>query len=360
MINTSKNLDELIAFCNNISFNTINETINDKYKDISFLKNINDSALQVAKDDLDLYYSNYVLLSEQTNAFTKQTSESFKNYSTQLKEFKKEVDNMTAQFEKTIIDIAIPLSNNSNKINQSLRFLDLDESLTKYKQEIDRFNDYNNGIFTKINGASENLLTSFNSIKDSVESLVDEVKLGISEFNENIEIMAKDTVHEALKLIKDSFNTCKNGIINLKNALEEKIKELKIFVDDMKIVNNDDFKDIIDSLNSIILELAQFVLTREIGFLPSDIVTIVNIVKDSFVIIDRVKTFSEYISEVANVEISTSLDLLFIMDITGSMSSYLEEAKSNILSIINGIIDKCPGIDINLGFIGYRDFYEQY
>ena len=48
------------------------------------------------------------------------------------------------------------------------------------------------------------------------------------------------------------------------------------------------------------------------------------------------------------------------MDITGSMKNYLEEVKQNILSIINGIIENCPGIDINLGFIGYRDFDEEY
>ena len=65
-------------------------------------------------------------------------------------------------------------------------------------------------------------------------------------------------------------------------------------------------------------------------------------------------------TEIANVEISTSLDLLFIMDITGSMDDYIRDAKNNILSIITRIVEECPGIDINLGFIGYRDFYEKY
>ena len=66
------------------------------------------------------------------------------------------------------------------------------------------------------------------------------------------------------------------------------------------------------------------------------------------------------IMEIANVEIATSLDLLFIMDITGSMSPYIKDAKDNILSIINRIVNECPGIDINLGFIGYRDYNEKY
>ena len=46
------------------------------------------------------------------------------------------------------------------------------------------------------------------------------------------------------------------------------------------------------------------------------------------------------------------------MDITGSMGSFLEAAKDNLINIINRIISECPGIDINIGFIGYRDIEE--
>ena len=66
----------------------------------------------------------------------------------------------------------------------------------------------------------------------------------------------------------------------------------------------------------------------------------------------------ESIYIIINVEAKTSLDLLFAMDITGSMQPYIEEAKENLINIINRIINQCPGIDINLGFIGYRDIEE--
>ena len=62
---------------------------------------------------------------------------------------------------------------------------------------------------------------------------------------------------------------------------------------------------------------------------------------------------------VINIESSTSLDLLFIMDLTGSMGSYIEEAKNNLIYIMDSIIKESPGIDINLGFIGYRDIEEE-
>ena len=46
------------------------------------------------------------------------------------------------------------------------------------------------------------------------------------------------------------------------------------------------------------------------------------------------------------------------MDTTGSMEPYIEQVKKNLIHIINSIPTECPGIDINLGFIGYTE-YEQ-
>ena len=56
-----------------------------------------------------------------------------------------------------------------------------------------------------------------------------------------------------------------------------------------------------------------------------------------------------------NVQEETSLDLMFVMDLTGSMRSFIEKAKENVINIINRIVIECPGIDVYLSFIGYRD-----
>ena len=63
----------------------------------------------------------------------------------------------------------------------------------------------------------------------------------------------------------------------------------------------------------------------------------------------------EEIKSSINVEQKTSLDLLFIMDITGSMLSYTEQIKQNVNNIINKIILECPGVDLNIDYIGFRD-----
>ena len=60
------------------------------------------------------------------------------------------------------------------------------------------------------------------------------------------------------------------------------------------------------------------------------------------------------------IEKKTSLDLLFIMDLTGSMGPYINEIQTNLIYIMNKIIEQSVGISINLGFIGYRDIDEEY
>ena len=54
----------------------------------------------------------------------------------------------------------------------------------------------------------------------------------------------------------------------------------------------------------------------------------------------------------------TNLDIMFIMDLTGSMSMWLNEAKKSVSNIIEEITDNNPGSKIRLSFIGYRDFTE--
>lgn len=47
---------------------------------------------------------------------------------------------------------------------------------------------------------------------------------------------------------------------------------------------------------------------------------------------------------------------MFIMDLTGSMGIWLEEAKKSIKDIIEEITENNPGSKIRLSFVGYRDF----
>ena len=51
------------------------------------------------------------------------------------------------------------------------------------------------------------------------------------------------------------------------------------------------------------------------------------------------------------------IDIVFCVDTTGSMGSYLEKTKSTITSIINKVKDNTKGEDVSIkfGFVSYKD-----
>ena len=51
-------------------------------------------------------------------------------------------------------------------------------------------------------------------------------------------------------------------------------------------------------------------------------------------------------------------DILFIIDSTNSINTYLDDIKKNFNKMINQIYDNCPTSTIFSGFIGYTDFSE--
>ena len=72
---------------------------------------------------------------------------------------------------------------------------------------------------------------------------------------------------------------------------------------------------------------------------------------------DQIKEINEKLNEsMIILKEQSRLDLLFIMDITNSMDIYLDEVKEKFFSIIDTIRKECAGVEIFLGFIGYRDF----
>ena len=59
-----------------------------------------------------------------------------------------------------------------------------------------------------------------------------------------------------------------------------------------------------------------------------------------------------------NIESKTSIDIVFMIDLTGSMGYYINQAKLNLYNIVNRIMSECPAITINIGLVGYRDITE--
>ena len=361
---SSKNLDTLRELLNNISFNEINITVNDSYKSInlsSFL-NESDGSNQVIKEDLDLYTSRYDSLSKEINFFSKDVSNSYKNLSNKINDCKEEINNIMLQFEKTIQNLTMPLSLYLKQPNESnkLRILESDDGfLSKYREEIDKVNNHFNKIGTGLKEAVDNVVEIVDETSNNIRTFIIDTSNGIKEFGSNaINFIGKKS-HELLKEVKDKFVNIKNKANDLRLFLGEKKGNIDYF---LKEINNDENKkeydDIITNLNNLMIEYE--IKTQMLEPYSFKIDSFLNLLTEQNINLDRQINELRLLDEIVNVEISTSLDLLFIIDITGSMWPYINEVKRNIISIINGIIDKCPGIDINLGFIGYRDFYEDY
>lgn len=54
------------------------------------------------------------------------------------------------------------------------------------------------------------------------------------------------------------------------------------------------------------------------------------------------------------------VEVVFVLDTTGSMSDLIDGAKRKIWSIANAIVDSNPGADIYIGLVGYRDRGDEY
>ena len=362
-IQTSKNLDELKDLLDNISFSEINITVNDSYKSINLSSFLNESdrSYQAIKDDLDLYSSRFDYLSKELNYFSKDVSKSYKNLSNKINDCKEEIDNITKQFEKTIQQVAVPLSvyMKENEKNNILRMMESDGFLSKFYEGIDKLNEHFNKIGNGLKGTIDNIVEVVDDTTNKIGTLIVDTVNGIKTFGENTANFIKENFHVILKTSKDVFVFLKNKEKDLELSLGETKDKLAYYLETIiKEENSKEFEDIITNLNNLIEEYN--IKSLKLEMYPVETESFANLIAELNINLDRQINELNLLVEILNVEISTSLDLLFIVDITGSMTSYMNEVKKNIISVINGIIDKCPGIDINLGFIGYRDFYEKY
>ena len=78
--------------------------------------------------------------------------------------------------------------------------------------------------------------------------------------------------------------------------------------------------------------------------------------KNYIILKEDFKLLEEYETKIFK---DTNLDIMFIMDLTGSMGIWLNEAKKSINNIIEEITDNNPGAKIRMSFVGYRDFQEE-
>ena len=197
----------------------------------------------------------------------------------------------------------------------------------------------------------------------------DEKKQAMKIFNEIQEINTKivklindysSQLIENKKNIEKQIQSCNNDLENIRQnnmASSEKMTELQ-----------EETKNIIKEINELLkfcwikTKIPQ--ITKDLkGFQLYDIKSKMeegakNVIKANEkleVNLNDLKVFVKEKEQILNQFFS--LDLVFIMDITGSMDKFLNFTKEKIISIINKITEETT-VMIRLGFIGYRDYLD--
>jgi methyl-accepting chemotaxis protein len=362
------------------NINPINTNIT--YSIPEFLDNTTDSSLKIVKSDINLYNSKYEELAENANNLTELVYESINNLSTPLDNIKEGVSKMAEEFENKIIAFSLPLSLINLTERNDKRRLRLNEKVDKYKEEIEKLNNKYNMFFAYISHAVEVLSDNMMEIPISVKDINDNLEKSMIEYGDLLGKFKKGDsskkMHENLLSIKQSFLDIKKNMNKKKEQIEDRISLLEELYKN-NTFNLEQFQNETDTITERINNISDSIMNEiniereEKGEKPiiiskptsSSIIadSIIKSIYRSFQILIDIEIIKENkiisIIIIINVEERTSLDLLFIMDITGSMGPYVEQAKANVIDIINRIINDCPGIDINLGFIGYRDIEEE-
>ena len=343
------------------------------------------------KKDLNMYRFTYEQYSKEVNTIIGKTKESMKSLYSPLKKLKNDIKNNSKIYLNSIRQLLIPLKNerdNLNNINYTAYSEEKQKEFLNDKEEITKqINNFNIEAekycenYEKINKNTleeiENFFQKFISLatpakelstfmndffktfekssskfgdlnnKEKISKVLQNIKTPINNFQSKIE-----TINELLKPLEEMKNT--NKIDNINKIVEDNKKIRENLIHKSEIISN------------AISKIREKYGVPEkpnikIDIKPPQNIDVSNVNKNleeaQNKINKDVKEKIEIINE-NNLKIKkqTRLDLLFIMDITNSMDVYLNQAKSSILNMIEEIRKNCAGIDIYLGFIGYKDF----
>ena len=386
----SKINDSLIII-ENSNFSFIKSKLN--YMTPNFLNVTTKTALKIVKTDLEFYKDKYEELIEKINNFTLKILISFEISYSIINDIKKEINNLLLDFENIIKNLCVPLIakervfdimnlrklNEYGLYNKDIDKLSIIKNIELYRNDTEKLNMLYSTLFKYINESTQIIYDGISEIPDLIEELKRDMENGIINFKERIsnfiESKSIQYFHENLIEIKKDFISLKNDARVRQNTIENRINEYENRYQDYDYYDiSENVNSTMENLNSNITliedEITEYTDKNLLCPIEFDKLYASNIIVNSIVSsmnnsIKKIKREEKIISGeiesigvIINVEEKTSLDLLFIMDLTGSMGPYIEQAKQNIINIMNRIPIECPGISINLGYIGYRDIAE--
>jgi len=252
--------------------------------------------------------------------------------------------------------------------------MSIDKEILDFLTESNKLNENYNKQFSQILSSITIIYNSINDIPKPIKDYQNELDDGISNlevFLETITDENKDqNFDKDLKNLREFFNFLETTAKAIKTQTESKCK----------ILDNQKNKRI-ESFSKIKIKVKENIskLTMKAEKIKFDInkirekykqkkvelpkITLAEIIVEK--VYNRIDETVEKEKEVFAVEppkpapLKLELDLLYLMDTTGSMEEYVNATKVGLIDIMEKIIKCCNEmVNINLGFIGYKDVAE--
>ena len=253
----------------------------------------------------------------------------------------------------------------------------INEEMSIYQEQSLIFMQDYNAMNEEISNEIKAFIDSFKKLTDSVINLKKEITDGFSAFENSSpefeDLTNTEKIKNAMSLIMKPLNKITQLISESEEQLtkaQDKEKEPKQNMGLAKKMLNtceelkQKAKIISDKINVARVKVnLNKIKVKEIEIKAPDIENIeenISQVKDKInetneknsIIKEQVmKKTEDFINQ-------SRLDILFIIDSTNSINTYLDDIKKNFNKMINQIYDNCPTSTIFSGFIGYTDFSE--
>ena len=382
----------------------INKEIRRKIQVIIPKKKLNDEESNLIKD-IQIFQKGYENNSSKTNSTIDNIKNSFKNLSNSVSDLIQLIENIKEKYYEHAKQLMTPITEKYKDLNNydesKINKKKLETFRTKKKKIEERIKTYDQKlaniikelklVFQSVNNNIQGYLDLLSNINKPINEMIDEIENIFDEFEEKARIFIDiicnnpDKKYEAIQIfqhIKLLNESILNSIKNKENEMENKDKILK----KKKEECSNDFNQILKkeketskkiqeiqtetkSLISEINDLLKFCSLPLIKVTIQDFKGLeISKIKDNIeqgifeiikenekIVIDFNKLKAHIDEENEKMNQSITIDLAFVMDITGSMTTYLNFVRDKVLQIIEQII-KETSASVNLGFIGYRDY----
>ena len=343
------------------------------------------------KKEIELYINSFDNICKNINDYIDKASKSLINLQKPSYELDNEIKKILSEYNETVKNLCAPLLNeriglnNENLILNGADKVEFDKEKTLILDVIDQFMEEAKDLttnylnqFKPIESDVNYICKSIDIIPDPINILKEKVENYKSRLEETLEEIndENDDIHYELLKIKRLFKIIKSDKNKIIKEVEKSIGELDI-----------KYKSRKDDVNPLKKKIDQNIkiLRNKSGKIKNDIVNLrekyrqsqveladINInpittsdIKEKiYKFVNPIKTETNIVykeidtKKEDNIIKQTSLDLLYLMDITGSMEAYVDNTKKELINVMKKIIDSFNGIDINLGFIGYKDLEE--